>query len=119
MINKSSVAGLDGSPGVTPYIASKHALVGLTKATSVESASFNVRVNSVHPSPVHTRMMRSLEDGMNTAEDALAKTIPLGCYGESQDISNLIVFLASDESSIITSAQYRMSILGSSTLDSK
>ncbi|MEQ6388012.1 glucose 1-dehydrogenase [Bacillaceae bacterium S4-13-58] len=108
VINMSSVAGLDGSPGITPYVASKHAVVGLTKATSVESAPFNVRVNSIHPSPVNTRMMRSLEEGMGTDEDALAKTIPLGRYGESEDISNLVVFLASDESSFATGAQYRI-----------
>lgn len=108
VINTSSVAGLDGSPGVTPYIASKHAVVGLTKATAVESASFNVRVNSIHPSPVNTRMMRSLEDGMDTDEETLAQTIPLGRYGESEDISNLVLFLASDESSFITGSQYRV-----------
>lgn len=108
IINMSSVAGLEGSPGVTPYIASKHAVVGLTKATALEVAGDNVRVNSVHPSPVNTRMMRSLEEGMETDEAALAKTIPLGRYGESEDIANLVLFLSSDESSFITGVQYRV-----------
>ncbi|MEK4201635.1 SDR family NAD(P)-dependent oxidoreductase [Cytobacillus sp. FSL K6-0265] len=108
VINTSSVAGLHGSPGVTPYIASKHAVVGLTKAASIEVAPYNVRVNSVHPSPVNTRMMRSLEEGMGTDQDALAKAIPLGRYAESDDISNLVLFLASDESGFITGGQYRV-----------
>lgn len=108
IINTSSVAGLGGSPGVSPYIASKHAVVGLTKAAAVESAAYGIRVNSIHPSPVNTRMMRSLESGMNVDEATLAKSIPLGRYGESDDISNLVLFLASDESTFITGSQYRV-----------
>ncbi|WP_342433392.1 SDR family NAD(P)-dependent oxidoreductase [Neobacillus sp. FSL H8-0543] len=108
VINTSSVAGLDGSPGVSPYIASKHAVVGLTKAAAIEVASTGVRVNSIHPSPVNTRMMRSLEEGLGTEQEVIAKRIPLGRYGESSDIANLVVFLASDESSFITGAQYRV-----------
>ncbi|MEH7393554.1 SDR family NAD(P)-dependent oxidoreductase, partial [Bacillus sp. JJ1474] len=108
VINTSSVAGLEGSPGVSPYIASKHAVVGLTKASAIEVANANVRVNSIHPSPVNTRMMRSLEDGLNVEQEDLAKAIPLGRYGEPSDIANLVLFLASDESSFITGVQYRV-----------
>ncbi len=113
VINTSSVAGLSGSPNVTPYIASKHAVVGLTKATAVEVAPYKVRVNSIHPSPVNTRMMRSLEEGFapgqaEAAKADMEKSIPLGRYGESEDISNLVLFLASDESSFITGVQYRV-----------
>ncbi|GEL76645.1 SDR family NAD(P)-dependent oxidoreductase [Tenuibacillus multivorans] len=108
VINTSSVAGLSGSPGVSPYIASKHAVVGLTKASAIEVANANVRVNSVHPSPVNTRMMRSLEEGLETEQETLAQSIPLGRYGESDDIANLVLFLASDESTFITGVQYRV-----------
>lgn len=113
VINTSSVAGLDGSPDVLPYITSKHAVTGMTKAAAIEAARHGVRVNSVHPSPVNTRMMRSLEAGFapGHAEQAKAqmeKAIPLGRYGESADIANLVLFLASDESSFITGAQYRI-----------
>lgn len=112
VINTSSVAGLHGSPNVTPYIASKHAVVGLTKACAVEAAPYQVRVNSIHPSPVNTRMMRSLEEGFapgnaEAVKADLANAIPLGRYGESEDISNLVLFLASDESAFITGGQYR------------
>ncbi|MEB8386988.1 SDR family oxidoreductase [Rhodobacteraceae bacterium KMM 6894] len=111
IINMSSISGLQGSPNVAPYITSKHAIVGLTRAAAIEAARANVRVNSVHPSPVNTRMMRSLEEGFSpgaaqTAHKNLEKTIPLGRYGESSDVANLVLFLASDDSAFITGAQY-------------
>ncbi|MGP4105727.1 SDR family NAD(P)-dependent oxidoreductase [Virgibacillus sp. L01] len=102
IINTSSVAGLMGSPGVSPYVASKHAVIGLTKSAALEVAGSNVRVNSIHPSPVNTRMMRSLEKGFNPDDAEQAKeeqenAIPMGRYGESGDIANLVLFLASDK----------------------
>ncbi|MCB1347991.1 MAG: SDR family oxidoreductase [Maritimibacter sp.] len=111
IINMSSVAGLKGSPNVAPYITSKHAVVGLTRAAALEAAADNVRVNSVHPSPVNTRMMRSLEDGFSPGQgdavkDQLTASIPLGRYGESADIAALVLFLASDEAAFITGVQY-------------
>ena len=113
IINTSSVAGLSGSAAVAPYVTSKHAQIGLSRTAALEAAESQVRVNTIHPSPVNTRMMRSLEAGFNP-EDAegvkgnLEQTIPLKRYGESQDIANLVLFLASDESSFITGAQYRV-----------
>ncbi|MFC5711849.1 SDR family NAD(P)-dependent oxidoreductase [Thalassorhabdus alkalitolerans] len=113
IINNSSVAGFMGSPGVAPYVASKHAVIGLTKTAALEAAPHNIRVNSIHPSPVETRMMRSLEEGFNPghAEEAkgeLARAIPLGRYGESHEIAKLVLFLASEDSAFITGAQYRI-----------
>lgn len=113
IINSSSVAGFIGSPGAAPYTASKHALIGLTKTAALEAAPFHVRVNSVHPSPVNTRMMRSIEDGMSPGrgeevKNALSKKIPLGHYAEPEEIARLVLFLASDDSSFISGSQYRI-----------
>lgn len=111
IINMSSIAGLKGSPNVAPYITSKHAIVGLTRAAAIEAAPANVRVNSVHPSPVNTRMMRSLEEGFSPGhadetQKQLAASIPLARYGETIDVANLVLFLASDDSAFITGGQY-------------
>lgn len=113
IINTSSVAGFIGSPGIAPYVTSKHAVIGLTKTAALEAAAANIRVNSIHPSPVNTQMMRSLEEGINPgrgeeAKEAFAKTIPLGRYGESDDTAKLVLFLASDDSAFITGSQYRV-----------
>lgn len=111
IINTSSVAGLMGSPGVMPYIASKHAVIGITKTAALEVAKDNIRVNSVHPSPVETRMMRSLEAGFNpedanAAKEQQAAMIPLGRYAEPEEIAKLVLFLGSDDSEFITGSQY-------------
>jgi NAD(P)-dependent dehydrogenase (short-subunit alcohol dehydrogenase family) len=113
VINTSSISGLQGTADVLPYVTSKHAVTGMTKVAALEAARHNVRVNSVHPSPVNTRMIRSLEAGFapgdaEGAKAALQKAIPLGRYGEADDIANLVLFLASDESRFITGAQYRI-----------
>src|SRR3546814_13967244 len=73
VVNTSSVAGLDGSAGVLPYVTSKHALAGMTKVAALEAARHGVRRNSVAPSPANTRMMRSLEAGFEPANPAAAR----------------------------------------------
>ena len=113
IINTSSVAGFMGWYGITPYVASKHAVIGLTKNAALEAASANVRVNSIHPAPVNTRMMRSLEAGLSpgeaeAAKEAITKEIPIGRYGEAIDVAKLVLFLASDDSTFITGSQYRI-----------
>ena len=111
IINTSSVAGLMGFPGLAPYVASKHAVVGLTKTAAAEFAKENVRVNSIHPAPVDTRMMESIEAMINPDDVAAARAgfealVPMGRYGKAEEIARLVLFLGSDDSSFITGAQY-------------
>lgn len=111
VINTSSVDGLRGSPGLSPYSASKHAVVGLTKTAALEVAEHGVRVNSIHPSPVDTTMMEGVEAGQEDAAGArknFEATIPLGRYADAEHIAQLVLFLASDDSEFITGSQYRV-----------
>ena len=107
IIITSSVSGINGSPDVSAYITSKHAVVGTMRAVAVEAAPRKIRVNTVHPSPVDNRMMRSLEEGFapgqaTEAKAELEKTILLGRYAEPEEIGKLVLFLASDDSQFIT-----------------
>lgn len=107
----SSIAGVKGSPGLSPYVTSKHAVIGLMRSLAMEGAPHNVRVNTVNPSPVETRMMRSLEEGISpgdaaAAHDQMAASIPLGRYGEPTDIAKLMLFLSSDDASFINGSTY-------------
>ncbi|MEZ0484468.1 SDR family NAD(P)-dependent oxidoreductase [Fibrella aquatica] len=111
IIITSSVAGLGGTPNVVAYVTSKHATVGLMKVAALEGAAHNIRVNTVHPSPVDNRMMRSLEEGFapgqgTAAHKQFADAIPLKRYAKEEDVVNLVLFLASDEATFITGAQY-------------
>lgn len=107
----SSVAGLRGSPGIIPYSISKHAVIGLMRGAAKEFARYNIRVNTVNPSPVETRMMRSLEAGMapddtNAAKMRIASNIPLGRYADPREIAQVMAFLLSDEASWVTGSVY-------------
>jgi len=111
VINTSSVAGLRGFANLSPYVASKHAEIGLTRSAAVEVAAAGVRVNSIHPSPIETPMMRSIEGALGADNPEAVKAqfvagIPLGRYGEPVDVARLALFLASDDASFITGGQY-------------
>lgn len=109
IINTSSIGGLVAGPlPVSPYVASKFAIHGLTRIAANESAGYHVRVNSVHPSPANTRMMRSLESGSGASQENIAQSIPLGRYAEGEDVANMVLFLASDKSSFVTGSQFRV-----------
>lgn len=110
-IISSSVAGLTGAPGLAPYATSKHAVTGLMRSAAKECAERNIRVNSINPSPVETRMMRSIEEGLmsgesNQAKDIFESSIPLGRYATTDDVAKLMLFLASNDSSFITGSIY-------------
>ena len=111
IIITSSVAGVTGAPMLAPYVTSKHAVIGMMRSAAKEFAEQNIRVNTVNPSPVETRMMRSLESGMapespEEAKAGIAARIPMQRYAEPEDIANVMAFLASDDASFITGATY-------------
>ncbi len=111
IVNTASTAGLGSTPGIIAYGASKHAVVGMTKTAAMELARSGVRVNAICPSPIETRMMRSLEEGMapgdaEAAHVRFARNIPLGRYGEPEEVASLVAFLASDEAAYITGGVY-------------
>lgn len=105
----SSVAGLRGSGGMAGYVASKHAVVGLMRVAAIEAAPRKIRVNTIHPGPVEGDMMSELEHGMaprhpNAAHALIEQRMRLGRYIERREIADLVTFLASDESRMISGA---------------
>ena len=105
----SSVAGVQGAPGITPYSTSKHAVIGLCRSVAKEVAPYNIRVNTVNPSPVETNMMRRLEQGMapnnsNAAKTQIASRIPLNRYADPSEIAKVVAFLLGDDASWVTAA---------------
>ena len=99
IINISSISGLMGNPGQVNYSSSKAALSGFTKSLAKEVGSRNITVNSVAPGYIETDMTSFLE---NETRMNIIKNIPLGRIGNVNDISDLVMFLASEEASYIT-----------------
>ena len=111
IVNTASTAGLVGSPGMPAYVASKHAVIGLTKTASGEVGRQGIRVNAVCPGPIDTRMLHALEAQLNPDDpDSVGaryqSVIPIGRYGRPEEIANTVLFLCSSLASNITGAQY-------------
>jgi NAD(P)-dependent dehydrogenase (short-subunit alcohol dehydrogenase family) len=101
IVNISSAFGHEGAPGASVYVASKHAVEGLTRSAALEAAPFGVRVNAVAPGAIETAMLNRFT---GTAENkaALALQAPLARVGEPDEIAQAIVFAASRKSSYMT-----------------
>jgi len=107
----SSIAGVRGRPGLSAYVTSKHAVVGLMRTAALEGVADGVRVNTINPSPVETRMMRSLEAQSNPGDPEAhhrryAADSPMGRYATPEEIARTMLFLASDDSSHSTGGVY-------------
>lgn len=103
IVNISSVAGLEGVSGHGAYTGTKFAVTGLTRAAAREWGRYGIRVNSVHPGLIETPMTADLRPIADPEVRARAeRNIPLGRVGQSIDIANMVLFLASDESSYCT-----------------
>ncbi len=107
MIALSSIAGVVGPREMAPYNASKHAVNGLVKTAANELATTGIRVNAIGPGPIDNRMIRSLEeqilpDDPDGIRAMVMAGIAMNRYGKNEEVANLALFLASDESSYCT-----------------
>ncbi|SEQ30607.1 NAD(P)-dependent dehydrogenase, short-chain alcohol dehydrogenase family [Ectothiorhodospira magna] len=107
----ASVAGVRGAAGLSPYVSSKHAVMGMMRCAAVELGPEGIRVNTVNPGPVDNRMMRSIEEQANPGHGDEVKhdfvtRIPLGRYSTNEEIAAVAALLLSDAGSGITGAHY-------------
>lgn len=109
IINISSVAGLVGSPNNIAYTASKFAMRGMSKAGAGEFAKYGIRVNSIHPGMIQTPMFHKpdwTEEQNRKAIESITSGIPLKRLAQPEEVTNLVVYLASDESTYSTGAEF-------------
>ena len=107
----SSLGGLKGAARMSAYIASKHAVVGLMRSAALEYAAHNIRINTINPAPIATRMIESIEQGFapgapEKIAERMAASVPLRRYGTPSEVAQLVLFLLSDESSYCTGTTF-------------
>ncbi len=106
IVNVSSVSGIEGTPGMVAYVASKFAIRGMTKTAALELGRLGIRVNSLHPGGVDTPMAQRSEEQIEGAGDPYYSHLPLGRIGRPDELAQLALFLASDESSYCTGSEF-------------
>lgn len=111
VVNTASVAGLVATPGMPAYVASKHAVIGLTKAAAGEVGRQGVRVNAVCPGPVDTRMIHAIERQIDPSDpDGVGRRyqagIPSGRYTTPEEIAEVVLFLCSERAGNVNGAQW-------------
>ncbi|QYY33148.1 MULTISPECIES: SDR family NAD(P)-dependent oxidoreductase [Cupriavidus] len=101
IVNLSSTMGSRGNPRNPMYVASKHAVEGLTKSAALDAIQSNVRVNAVAPGPIETGMLERIAGGTDRVA-SVAATIPAGRVGTPEEVADAILFLASEQATYIT-----------------
>jgi NAD(P)-dependent dehydrogenase (short-subunit alcohol dehydrogenase family) len=100
IVNTASIAGIVGFPNLAPYVASKHAVAGMTRTAAMEYGKHNIRVNAIAPGVILTPMVeRSFTEEQM---EGLAETKPLGRLGQPDEIADSVIYLCSDSASFIT-----------------
>jgi NAD(P)-dependent dehydrogenase (short-subunit alcohol dehydrogenase family) len=103
VVNMSSALGLVGGAGIIAYVASKHAIIGMTKTAALEQGPRGIRVNAAAPGPIAGRMTFKLADEVFAgSKKTFADAVPLGRHGTPEDVAGLVSFLLSDDSSYAT-----------------
>ena len=102
IVNCSSVAGLIGFPGVAIYIASKHAVIGLTKTAALEYSAQGIRINAVNPAVIDTEMVDRFATGLNMKKDDLSTLHPIGRIGRVEEVAEAVLWLCSERASFVT-----------------
>ena len=111
IVMTSSIAGIRSAAGLSPYVSSKHAVVGMMRCLAAELGPEGIRVNTINPGPVDNRMMRSIEEQANPGHGGDVKKIftsrmPLGQYVANEECAAMALFLLSAESSGCTGNTY-------------
>ncbi|MBX6355230.1 MAG: glucose 1-dehydrogenase [Micromonosporaceae bacterium] len=111
IVNTASMAGIRGGAVNAPYVASKHAVVGLTRCAALEGAPYGIRVNAIAPGHIDTRMARNLTAQLDPDDpqgmyERIAASVPLGRYGTAEEVANLAVWLLSDEASYLSGSTH-------------
>ncbi len=102
IVNTASGAGVIATPFLSPYAASKHAILGLTKTAAVENARSGVRINAILPGSTDTPMLRATMDGNPEIEKLVLRSMPGGRLGRPEEIAEAVVWLCSDRASFVT-----------------
>ena len=102
IVNCSSVAGVIGFPGIGIYIASKHAVIGLTKTAALEYSAQGIRINAVNPAVIDTEMVDRLAADMNMKKDDLSTLHPIGRIGRVEEVAGAVLWLCSGRASFVT-----------------
>ncbi len=101
IVNTSSIAGLIGFPGHAPYVASKHAVLGLTKTAALEYAQQGIRINAVCPGAIETPMLEEFTKGDSATLEYMKSLHPIGRLGKPDEIADAVVWLCSEEASFV------------------
>jgi NAD(P)-dependent dehydrogenase (short-subunit alcohol dehydrogenase family) len=102
IVNCASVAGLIGFPGIGIYVASKHAVIGLTKNAALEYSAQGIRINAVNPAVIDTEMADRVAAGANMKKEDLSTLHPIGRIGRVEEVAEAVVWLCSGKSSFVT-----------------